>query len=128
MATPGAINTMFEKLNNLLTRDLKNILKKELRNENRVNLYGVGEYWVAFEKSAYLFKQMTHEKDEPIVLHIKGHPFPVIMHNIHYLQVDDMCRKHIMAKKGLEFLSFVTKPIDDNSYSKWYRKYVVDEV
>lgn len=128
MATPGAINTMFEKLNDLLTRDLKNILKKELHNENRVNLYGVGEYWVAFEKSAFLFKQMTHEKDEPIVLHIKGHPFPVIMHNIHYLQVDDMCRKHIMAKKGLEFLSFVTKPIDDNSYSKWYRKYVVDEV
>lgn len=128
MATPGAINTMFEKLNALLTRDLKNILKKELHNENRVNLYGVGEYWVAFEKSAYLFKQMTHEKDESIVLHIKGHPFPVIMHNIHYLQVDDMCRKHIMAKKGLEFLSFVTKPIDDNSYSKWYRKYVVDEV
>lgn len=103
-------------------------MKKELHNENRVNLYGVGEYWVAFEKSAYLFKQMTHEKDEPIVLHIKGHPFPVIMHNIHYLQVDDMCRKHIMAKKGLEFLSFVTKPIDDNSYSKWYREYVVDEI
>lgn len=52
MATPSAINTMFDKLNTLLTKDLKNILKKELHNENRVNLYGVGEYWVAFEKSA----------------------------------------------------------------------------
>lgn len=119
---------MFDKLNTLLTKDLKNILKKELHNENRVNLYGVGEYWVAFEKSAYLLEQMTQEEDEPVVLHIKGHPFPIMMHNIHYHRVDDMCRKHIMAKKGLEFLSFVTKPIDDNSYSKWYREYVVEEI
>ena len=128
MATPSAINTMFDKLNTLLTKDLKNILKKELHNENRVNLYGVGEYWVAFEKSAYLLEQMIQEEDEPVVLHIKGYPFPVMMHNIHYHRVDDMCRKHIMAKKGLEFLSFVTKPIDDSSYSKWYREYVVEEI
>lgn len=81
-----------------------------------------------FEKSAYLLEQMTNEEDAPIALQIKGHPFPVMMHNIHYHRVDDMCRKHIMAKKGLEFLSFVTKPIDGNSYSKWYREYVVDEI
>ena len=85
MAAPSAINTMFDKLNTLLTKDLKNILKKELHNENRVNLYGVGEYWVAFEKSAYLLEQMTNGEDEPIVFHIKGYPFPVMMHNIHYL-------------------------------------------
>ena len=128
MATPSAINTMFDKLNTLLTKDLKNILKKELHNENRVNLYGVGEYWVAFEKSAYLLEQMTNGEDEPIVLHIKGHPFPVMMHNIHYHRVDDIRRKHIMAKKSLEFLQFVTNPIDDNSYAKWYREYVIDEI
>ena len=127
MATPSAINTMFDKLNTLLTKDLKNILKKALHNENRVNLYGVGEYWVAFEKSAYLLEQMIHEDDTPMVLHIKEHPFPLIMYNIHYHRVDDICRKHIMAKKGLEFLQFVTHPIDDNSYAKWYREYAIDE-
>ena len=127
MATPSAINTMFDKLNTLLTKDLKNILKKELHNENRVNLYGVGEYWVAFDKSAYLLEQMTQEDDAPMVLHIKEHPFPLIMYNIHYHMVDDICRKHIMAQKSLEFLQLVTHPIDDNSYAKWYREYAIDE-
>ncbi len=127
MTTPCAINPIFDKLNILLTKDLKNILKKELHNENRINLYGVGEYWVAFEKSAYLLEQMTHGEDVPIVLHVKGHPFPVMMHNIHYHRVDEMCRNNIMAKKSLRFLQFITKPIDDNSYIKWYRDYAINE-
>ena len=127
MVAPSAINNMLDKLNIFLTKDLKSVLKKELHNENRVNLYGIGEYWVAFEKSAYLLKQMIQQEDAPVVLHLKEHPFPVIMYNIHYHRVDDMRRKHVMAKKSLEFLQFVTHPIDDNSYAKWYREYAIDE-
>ena len=98
MAAPSAINNMLDKLNIFLMKDLKSVLKKELHNENRVNLYGIGEYWVAFEKSAYLLKQMIQKEDAPVVLHLKEHPFPVIMYNIHYHRVDDMRRKHVMAK------------------------------
>ena len=127
MVAPSAINNMLDKLNIFLMKDLKSVLKKELHNENRVNLYGIGEYWVAFEKSAYLLKQMIQKEDAPVVLHLKEYPFPVIMYNIHYHRVDDMCRKHIMAKKSVEFLQFVTHPIDDNSYTQWYREYAMDE-
>ena len=127
MVAPSAMNNMLDKLNICLMKDLKSVLKKELHNENRVNLYGIGEYWVAFEKSAYLLKQMIQQEDAPVVLHLKEHPFPVIMYNIHYHRVDDMRRKHVMAKKSLEFLQFVTHPIDDNSYAKWYREYAMDE-
>ena len=35
--------TMFDRINNLLLTDLKKILNCELHNENRVNLYDVGE-------------------------------------------------------------------------------------
>lgn len=126
-AAPKLVNTMFDRINTLLTTDLKKILGLELYNENRVNLYDIGEYWVAFEKSAYLLRQMIHEDDAPVVLHIKEHPFPVIMYNIHYHRVNDMRRKHIMAKKSLEFLQFVTHPIDDNSYTKWYKEQVLDK-
>lgn len=124
MATPIPINNMFEKVNELLTKDLKSVLKKELHNENRVNLYGVGEYWASFEKSAYLFEQMTHDEEAPIVLYIKGHPFPVVMHTTHYKRVDDMCRKHIIAKRGLEFLQFITHPIDESSYTQWHKEHI----
>ena len=31
-------------------------MKREYDNENRIHLYGLGQYWAAFDKSAYLFK------------------------------------------------------------------------
>ena len=63
-------NVMLDKVKTLFQTDLNNILKKELHNENRVNLYSVGEYWAAFEKSAYLLGQMLHDDTPPIVLYI----------------------------------------------------------
>lgn len=118
---------MFDRINTLLSTQLKNILKKEIHNDDRINLYDVGECWVAFEKSAYLLDTMTNESDDPIVLHIKTHPFPIVMRSIHYLKVNDMCRKHIMAKRQLEYLQFLTQRVDNNSYDKWYREFVIEE-
>lgn len=125
MAASGFINNFLEKVNEFLSKDFKTVLKKELHNTNRVNLYGVGEYWVSFEKSAYLLEQMTHEQSDPVVLNIKGYPFPVVMHTMHYKRINDMCCKHIIAKRGLEFLQFLTHPIDESSYIRWYRESVI---
>lgn len=114
------------KLNTLLTKDLNKILQQEQDNENRVNMYGVGEYWVAFQRSAYLLECITHKKEDRIVLHLDNYPFPVVMHNIHYNKVNDMCRSHIATKKTLEFLQLTTTPINEQSYIKWFRKILKD--
>lgn len=120
-------NNTLNRVTNLLNTDLKKILKKEMHNNDRINLYDVGEYWVAFEKSAYMLERMADDGEMPMVLYLNSHPFPIVMRSIHYLKVNDMCKKHIMAKRQLEYLQFLTQQTDDISYSKWYREFVIDE-
>lgn len=128
MATSiGVRNIVFEKVDMLLSKHLKSILHRELHNENKINLYSVGEYWAAFEKSAFLLGQTFDNRVAPVILHIKDYPFPVVMSNVHYSQVKDMCCTHTMAKKDVEFLQLLTCPIDPHSYNEWYRDYVIDE-
>ena len=117
----------FARITTLLSTNLKSILKKEVHNDNRVNLYGAGEYWVAFEKSAYMLDKMTDKSDKPMVLHLQTHPFPIVMRSIHSLTVNDMCRHHIVAKKQLEYLQLMTQPTDDASYNEWYREFVINK-
>lgn len=74
----------------------------ELHNENRVNLYDVGECWVTFEKSAYLLEQMIDDDNQSLVLYVKTHPFPLVMRNSHHHKVKDICRNHIMTKRDLK--------------------------
>ena len=61
---------MFDRIHTLLTTDLKKILGQELHNENKVNLYDVGECWVAFEKSAYMLEQMVDDDNQSLVLYV----------------------------------------------------------
>lgn len=111
----------------LLQKSSKIILKRENDNENRIHLYGVGQYWAAFDKSAYLLEKMTNEENDTTVLRFKNYPFPILMYCLHYEKVKDLCRKHIMAKQNPDYLQFLTHPIDSQSYSRWYRELVVDE-
>ena len=111
----------------LLQKGSKTIMKRESDNENCVHLYGVGQYWAAFDKSAYLLEQMTNGESGMTILHLKDYPFPVLMHCVHYDKVKDLCRKHVMAKRGVEYLQFLTHPIDSESYKQWYRELVIDE-
>lgn len=125
-AAPKAV-TMFERINTLLEINLKKILNNELHNEDRIHLYDVGEYWVAFEKSAYLLEKINPKDEQPLVLYMKGYPFPIVMHSVYYTKVNDMCRKHPMSRRGLEYLQIMTKSIDNKQYTKWYRELVIDE-
>ncbi|MBQ8501959.1 MAG: hypothetical protein IJ494_06655 [Bacteroides sp.] len=114
-----------ERINALLLTSMKEILNQERHNDNRINLYDVGEYWVAFEKSAYQLEKLAKDDHEAIVLYIKNHPFPLIMQSIHHKRVNDICYNHIMAKKSLEYLQLVVHPIDNAFYDKWYRDHIV---
>lgn len=116
----------FERIKSLIAGQRNKILKNEKDNENRINLYDVGEFWVAFEKSAYLLKQMVKDKNEPVILHFPDYPFPMVMHSIHYELVNQMCHKRVMTKRAFEYLQFMTNPIDKESYHVWYRELVLE--
>lgn len=115
-----AVST-YERINALLEANLETILRQERQNENRIYLYDVGEYWVAFEKSAYLLEQLVPQEEHPVVLYMENHPFPIVMQSSHYLRVKELCRQHIPAKKGIDRLQLLTQPIEKRSYQKWYK-------
>lgn len=112
----------YVRINALLETDLQNILRQEQQNENRIFLYDVGEYWVAFEKSAYLLEQLAPREEKPVVLHMKQYPFPIVMHSSHHLRVKELCRRQVFAQRGLDRLQFLTKPIEKSSYRRWYNQ------
>ena len=112
----------YERINSLLEAHLQHILQEEQQNLNRINLYDVGEYWVAFERSAYLLEQMAPKEEKPVVLYMKQHPFPIVMHSSHHLRVKELCRQHALSKRSIDRLQFTTQPLDTASYRQWYNK------
>lgn len=117
-------NKMLCRILTLLESDLHTIMQREMHNDDRVHLYDVGVYWVAFEKSAYFLSRMTCTSDKPLVLYLKSHPFPVVMCTIHYSHLCSVCRNHVTAQRGFEYLQLLTQPSDVSSYRKWHREYV----
>ena len=121
-ATTNATVTTYERINALLEKEMQHILRQESQNENRIHLYDVGEYWVAFEKSAYLLEQLVPKEEHPIVLYMKDHPFPIVMQSSHYLRVKELCRHQVLAKREMDRLQLLTQPIEKRAYQKWYKK------
>lgn len=121
-ATSNPTISTYERINALLEKEIRNILQQESQNENRIHLYDVGEYWVAFEKSAYLLEQLIPKGEHPVVLYMKNHPFPIVMLSTHYLRVKELCRHHALAKRRIDRLQLFTQPIEKRSYQKWYNK------
>lgn len=65
------------RLMRFMSSRLLQIVRKEHKNGNSICLYGTGEYWSAFEKSAYLLCQLFPEKEVFIAKHVE-YPFPIV--------------------------------------------------
>ena len=69
------------RLMRLMDARLFDIIRQEHKNRNCIHLYGTGEYWAAFEQSAYLLCRIFPENETAVVTHT-AYPFPVVMANI----------------------------------------------
>ena len=107
-----------------LLRNIKTIYKKELTNESYIYLYEVGEYWIAFEKSAYLLSlQLKEQKSEVSAIKMDFLPFPIL-----FSSVDDITRQKLTSKNvyiSRNHCSYIkvktTSPTDVEEYNRWYR-------
>ena len=118
------VGEMLRRIGALLERDYRTIVRRERENSGQINLYSAGPYWAAFERSAYLLEQLRHDCSEPLVLQPRNIPFPLVMHNIHYSQVEEMCLRASASCRGADFLQFRAGRIDPDSYSRWYNSNV----
>ena len=111
------------RLMRLMDTQLLHIVKKELRNENRICLYGTGEYWVAFERSAYMLSQLFASSDISSVIH-KEYPFPVVMASISDDELRGYGKHHIFHRDYLDYKEFICSATPRISYTLWYRNNV----
>ena len=65
-------------LKRLVETRMFDILRKEQGNRKYIRLYGAGEYWHAFEESAFQLSRIFTEYETTLFSH-KDHPFPVVM-------------------------------------------------
>ena len=87
------------RLISLLGNHLKEILKREPDNRAFIHLYCTGPYWVAFEKSAYLLRQIS-SRTLVTPLSLTTYPFPIVMVSWTDGELRSYTRNHLFHCEG----------------------------
>ncbi|MGM9794694.1 MAG: hypothetical protein ACI3ZZ_00515 [Candidatus Aphodosoma sp.] len=109
-----------QKINTLLEKNQKDILRKELNNSTMMNLYSAGEFWVAFNNSAYQLHSMMPACAISMALQLKDNPFPVMMTYIKYTEFNKLLSANTILKKSLNYTQLRTAPLTPDAYRQWY--------
>lgn len=111
------------RLMRLMETRLLDIIRQEHNNWNCIHLYGTGEYWAAFEQSAYLLCRIFAENETSVVTH-PAYPFPVVMANIPDRALKMYSRSHIFRRDEPDYKEFVAEEITPKQYQIWHQKEV----
>ncbi len=115
---PGVILMM--NLDSLLSAEQGNILKRERENTHHIHLYNVGQYWAAFDKSAFQAEHLTKLKDVPDVVKLKDNPFPIVMHIIDENQFRSLCKSNPSLHQKKKHIQIDGTHVDMAEYNTWY--------
>ena len=109
------------RLMRLMDTRLTEIIRNERRNERRVCLYGTGEYWTAFEQSAYSLSRLFPAADISITMHPE-HPFPVVMASISDDELRTYGKRHIFCRDFPDHKELLVPMIIPEQYRIWHQK------
>lgn len=109
------------RLMRLMDTRLPEIIREEVGNEQCVRLYGTGDYWSAFEHSAYLLCQLFPTIDVSIVTH-PATPFPAVMVCISDEELRAYGREHIFCRDFPDYKEFLVTAIIPERYRIWRQK------
>ena len=111
------------RLMRLMETRLLDIIRQEHSNRNCIHLYGTGEYWTAFEQSAYLLCRIFPGNAISVITHT-AYPFPVVMANIPDRALREYSRSHIFRRDEADYKECVAEEITPKQYQIWHRKEV----
>lgn len=97
------------------------ILSSEERNTQHIHLYGFGDYWAAFEQSAYRLQQLFPES-EVSVIYLKNYPVPMAMAAVADSDLCTFKKEHIYRTVNPDHLVFAVAPIRPNDFYAWKRE------
>ena len=113
---------MFPHLKHLLQSQLGTVLSRERQNEDSIHLYAVGDYWAAFDKSAYLLEDVILQDRPPMTLCPKDSPFPLLMYHIPAVEMTSLRKAGEVTTERLGYLSLRLHPIIPADYNKWRKQ------
>ena len=104
----------------LLTGHFDAIMERERTNRSSVHLYGAGDYWVAFEQSAYQLCQLM-PSCETTLFRFAVYPFPVVMASVTDVQLQSFVRLHILRTDQPAYKVFSVRPYSADRYRSGHR-------
>ncbi len=107
------------KLVRLINTRALDIAKREFKNEDKMCLYGTGEYWTGFERSAYFLAQLFPGL-EPFVINHVAYPFSIVGVSVSAEDFRKYMREHIACKRQENYLEYTVEPIIPEEYGHWH--------
>jgi len=106
-------------LKRLVETRMFDILRKEQGNRKYIRLYGAGEYWHAFEESAFQLSRIFTEYETTLFSH-KDHPFPVVMASIPDNELRSYIRQHIPVCDRSDYKKLLAVEFSAAEYRTWH--------
>ena len=106
-------------LKRLVETRMFDILRKEQGNRKYIRLYGAGEYWHAFEESAFQLSRIFTEYETTLFSH-KDHPFPVVMASIPDNELRSYIRLHIPVCDRFDYKQLLAVEFSAAEYRTWH--------
>ncbi len=115
------METSWQRLKTLLENHHKDILKREASGRGDfIYLYDTGDYWVAFEQSAFMLRRIFPESDI-VVLHLKTWLFPVVMVSVADSDFRKYSRIHTARPMGPDRRVLPGGTVSLEQYTRWHK-------
>lgn len=115
------METSWQRLKTLLENHHKDILKREASGRGDfIYLYDTGDYWVAFEQSAFMLRRIFPESDI-VVLHLKTWLFPVVMVSVADRDFRKYSRIHTARPMGPDRRVLPGGTVSLEQYTRWHK-------
>ena len=103
------------RLVRLLNEHLNDIMNRERANQNSIDLYCTGPYWVAFERSAYQLRHVFPDS-EITPMRLLGYPFPVVMVSVTDRSLRSYARRHILRRDDIDYKLLTASQLSHEDY------------
>lgn len=113
------IEPAWMSLKRLIETCMIEILRKEQNNKKYIRLYGAGEYWHAFEESAFQLERLFRKGETTLLSH-KDYPFPVVMVSISDSELRSYIRQHIPVCDKFDYKKLLVAELSAAEYRAWH--------
>ena len=118
---------VFRSLDSLLVLGGTEIVRRERTNKSSVHLYNVGNWWVAFERSAYLLSRLYPDGYVSVLRMKKNGEKPLIMEGISKPELSALCQSHTVLHSDDDYMVVSAETCDSLLYAEWRKGLLVLE-